>query len=693
MKHLFLTLACFATCLLYADNYYSQADNKQDEALKTALHDIISANPTRYAFGSGARHTWAGFYYTDRREDNSVWDMYSNVTRYFGEMNASIEGIDIEHTFPKSWWGGSVNDGYKDLHLLTPADYSANRSKSNNAIGVVVVPNFDNGSFKVGKNPDYGDFKVFEPADEYKGDFARIFFYVATCYQDYPWVLDNSKYGSFYALSDNYLTFQPWVIDILLDWHRKDPVSVKERNRMEEVYIIQGNRNPFIEYPCLVEYIWGDRRGEAVHFNDLVNTSSDERFDVLNDQSGCQCVIEQPTLVRPLSNSVFEFEEASRNENITASLRVYAAQLSEPLKFHITGADSAYFSLKQSSLTAAQANRGTNIEITFSPISLGQHTALLHIESSEVKDSITLKGLCSTVFHAFNATDVSESSFVAQWSDAEVESYSLDVYQYPMLCSDSLALDLNPITIANINAQYKDNFRITGSVITYRSMLKLGSLERHGDVTIAGLPLYEHNHLLGSATQYEQDNKSSLIIIADNDTLATYQLDSTLTEFEIELPDSIDNLQFVQGDTTQRILIGYLTISTCHRKPTRQSLDGYPKDIHGTNFRVDYQFADENDSVYYQVTPFGGKISEEIVVKNSPNDALEINEINRIKYVTLDGYLHLFDLEPESRINLYNSVGQLVYTGTNAMDECRIPLYNHGLYIIQIDNKSTHIIY
>ena len=679
-----------STTIIFANDYYSQAEGKQDEALKTALHDIISANPVRFGFGSGAHHTWEGFYYTDRREDNSVWDMYSNETRYFGDMFASIAGIDIEHTFPKSWWGGSINDGYKDLHLLTPADYSANRSKSNNAMGVVVVPNFDNGSFKVGKNPDYGDFKVFEPADEYKGDFARIFFYVATCYQDYQWVLDNTNYGSYYALSDDYLTFQPWLVDIMLQWHRQDPVSVKERERMEQVFNIQGNRNPYIEYPCLVEYIWGDRKGQSINFDDLVNTSSDERYDILNDQSGCQCVIEEPTLIRPLSGSTHEFQEASRNEYVTDKIRIYTAQISKTLNFSISGADSASFVLKTQSVSASRANKGTNIEITFNPTYLGIHTAQLHITSSEINDSITLEGLCSTIFHAFEAKDIQESSFTAQWSDAEVDNYMLDVYRYPMICYDSIVIDLNPITIANIRAQYNDNFAMTGSVITYKSMLKLGSLERHGDVTIAGLPLNEDNRLLGSATQYEQDSLGSLHIIANGDTIATYHLDSTLTEFDIELPDSIESLKFAQGDSTQRILIGYLNISTCHRKPTHQSLEGYPVMVEGTEFKVDYLF--DNDSVCYRVTPLGGKESEEIVVKYTPQSDLKNNSANNIQYVTLDGTLHLLNLNGANDISIYEVSGKLISTYHSTGNTYQLPLPNSGVYIISIQNNN-HISY
>ncbi len=92
---------------------------------------------------------------------------------------------------------------------------------------------------------------VFEPADEYKGDFARTYFYVVTAYQNLSW-----KYTYMVADGD-YPSLQPWAIEMLLKWHRDDPVSEKELKRNEVVYSIQTNRNPFIDYPELAEYIWG----------------------------------------------------------------------------------------------------------------------------------------------------------------------------------------------------------------------------------------------------------------------------------------------------------------------------------------------------------------------------------------------------------------------------------------------------
>ena len=48
---------------------------------------------------------------------------------------------------------------------------------------------------------------------------------------------------------------------MMLNWNAKDPVSDKERNRNDSVYASrQKNRNPFIDYPELVDYVYGDKQ-------------------------------------------------------------------------------------------------------------------------------------------------------------------------------------------------------------------------------------------------------------------------------------------------------------------------------------------------------------------------------------------------------------------------------------------------
>ena len=257
-------------------DYYRYAQGQADSTLKNHLGYIICCGK-RYKYGSGSHRTWDAFFYTDRDTNtNRVLDMYSHNVRFFdpAKPTASVADFDIEHMLPKSWWGGDVNPAYCDLFHLVPGDYSANRSKSNHAPGIPGDSTFNNGSFVTGSGSAYGLTRVFCPEDEYKGDFARAYFYIATCYGDSLTWLSTGEPGVAMT-NEGWQEFRPWLRDLLVSWHRLDPVSDKEKARAIEVNKIQGNRNPFIDYPDLVEYIWGDKQGIAVDFYTLPQSYGD----------------------------------------------------------------------------------------------------------------------------------------------------------------------------------------------------------------------------------------------------------------------------------------------------------------------------------------------------------------------------------------------------------------------------------
>lgn len=261
-------------------DYYRHAQGTADSTLKNHLGNIICRG-VRYRYGSGTRKTWDAFYYTDRDTNtNQVLDMYSNNVRYFDpeKPTASVSGFDIEHMLPKSWWGGDVNPAYCDLFHLVPGDYSANRSKSNHAPGIPADSSFNNGSFVTGSGAAYGLARVFCPEDQYKGDFARAYFYIAACYGDSLVWLTGGEPGVAMT-NEGWQEFRPWLRDLLVEWHRMDPVSEKEKARAIEVNKIQGNRNPFIDYPELVEYIWGNKQGQNVDFYTLTQSYGDAYSD------------------------------------------------------------------------------------------------------------------------------------------------------------------------------------------------------------------------------------------------------------------------------------------------------------------------------------------------------------------------------------------------------------------------------
>lgn len=267
----------FATTAIAQAEYYTSIDGtKGGAALKTALYNLIK-NHQQISYGSGTSSTWGAFYTTDAVIENGqrrVLDMYSNEKRYFGSKGSAVSGMNIEHSVAKSWWGGGKNNAYCDLHHLNPSDQNANSRKSNYPLGELTSVNWDNGVTFVGKaNIDGSSQNAYEPCDEYKGDFARTFMYMFTCYQDLTWEYTWMNYEN-----STYPTLKPWAVELLLKWHKQDPVSEKEVNRNNAVHAVQGNRNPYIDYPQLADYVWGDSINYTFHLNgDVEGGTGDDK--------------------------------------------------------------------------------------------------------------------------------------------------------------------------------------------------------------------------------------------------------------------------------------------------------------------------------------------------------------------------------------------------------------------------------
>lgn len=245
--------------------YYQQADGKKGSALKTALAEIINSHTTISYDG-----LWDAYKTTDKRSDGKVWDMYSNTTNFvFGTDKAGNykkEGdvYNREHSLPKSWFN-EASPMKSDLVHVVPTDGYVNNRRSNYPFGETDGDKYkSNNSFsKVGtcKTEGYTGV-VFEPNDIYKGDFARIYFYMVTCYEN-----NVSGWNSDMLAKNKYPAFKTWALNMLLRWAKEDPVSQKEIDRNSGVYQLQKNRNPFVDYPGLEEYIWGDKKNVAFSYD------------------------------------------------------------------------------------------------------------------------------------------------------------------------------------------------------------------------------------------------------------------------------------------------------------------------------------------------------------------------------------------------------------------------------------------
>jgi len=248
------------------DGYYDSATGT-GFTLKTQLHNIIKDH-TSVSYTPGV---WDAIYTTDVRPDGFVWDMYSDVpggsAAYYYTLgsdqcgNYSGEGscYNREHSFPKSWFN-DASPMYTDLFHLYPTDGYVNGKRGNFPFGEVGTVSWEstNGS-KLGacNYPGYSG-TVFEPIDEYKGDFARTYFYMATRYEDIIsyWETNESNADAVLnGTSDQ--VYEEWYLEMIIEWHTNDPVSQKEMDRNDAVYAIQANRNPFIDHPEFVVQIWG----------------------------------------------------------------------------------------------------------------------------------------------------------------------------------------------------------------------------------------------------------------------------------------------------------------------------------------------------------------------------------------------------------------------------------------------------
>ena len=258
------------------DGYYSSVDHTSSPtAILNALNGIISGH-TVIPYDDLEPYYQQTDFYSD-----TLWDMYSTCRFVAGDANkqqsALCDGWNKEHVCCQSWLGsGSM---VSDLYNVYPTDARVNNLRSNYPYGEVNGPN----GTGITKDPDghalgkrgsssttisgYSDM-VFEPHDNYKGDFARTFMYMVARYRSNTL---NSGNGSVMFVS-NKTDFTTYAKNLLMKWHRNDPVSQKEIDRNQAVYGIQKNRNPFIDYPDLAEYIWGDKVGQQIDLSSLTPT-------------------------------------------------------------------------------------------------------------------------------------------------------------------------------------------------------------------------------------------------------------------------------------------------------------------------------------------------------------------------------------------------------------------------------------
>ena len=272
MKHFIFLFLFFVSFVAFSQppaGYYNAANGLTGEDLRIALHNIISNGSVVLSYNNLPDY----YETTDVKPNGKVWDMYSDIPggtppyEFSFGMNCGSYGgesdcYNREHSVPASWFNDN-SPMYSDIYHIVPTDGYVNGRRSNYPFGEVGSTTWtsQNGS-KLGSNTFAGySGTVFEPIDSFKGDFARIYFYMATRYKD-----EISSWSSVMFSGNNLTTYGK---NLMYAWHQLDPVSTKERNRNNTAYVYQHNRNPYVDNPTWVDNIWGPSSGI---YDNFINT-------------------------------------------------------------------------------------------------------------------------------------------------------------------------------------------------------------------------------------------------------------------------------------------------------------------------------------------------------------------------------------------------------------------------------------
>ena len=238
-------------------SYYSGISSTLGSSLANELNSLISSNTSVISYSNLYTKAYPT---TDVMPGTDiVWDIYSNeiydITSDSGS-SATSEGMGFnrEHTVPQSWFS-KASPMVSDIYHVYPTDIYVNNQRSSYVYDDVssASKTYNNGS-KLGTGTIFSSKTTFEIADEYKGDIARGYFYMAIRYKDKLSSWTSGEAQNIFSSSYPYLTSN--AISIFTKWSHLDPVSDKEMIRNDAIYSLQNNRNPFIDHPEWIDTIW-----------------------------------------------------------------------------------------------------------------------------------------------------------------------------------------------------------------------------------------------------------------------------------------------------------------------------------------------------------------------------------------------------------------------------------------------------
>ena len=667
---LLVVLTCLFPFFVFAEipaGYYDDAVGKSGEDLQKSLSTILNdANDVGY------NGLWNLYKTTDRRSDGKVWDMYSDVTNYtFGTDQCGTYGVEgdcynREHSVPKSWFN-ERSPMKSDAWHVYPIDGKINGMRSNNPFGEVGsgASGSKNGFSKWGKcvTPGYSG-TVFEPNDEYKGDFARTYFYFATRYKG----VATSGQGAL-VFTSTYPYITGWQLDMLLRWHKKDPVSPKELDRNEAVYDSrQGNRNPFIDYPELVDLIFGDSRN----------------IPFMPDGG------DAPYIEAPRNGSTVDMGIASVNSSspVTVQLSVRGRNIESAVSVEVGGNDSECFSVNRRELTADEVNNGTTVELAYRSSVVGSHEAVLEISGGGLKSPVVvnLKGQAIDDFVALPAKDITENSFVAAWTPkSEATDYELNVW-YDDYSSSAPEKDILDVTFSS----KPDSWTYEEYTAVESGKLRLGSGKDDG---IAISPVVDLSaddvSITVEASPYRTTDNSVLYILVDDEPVDEISLpEGTVTKtIPFKGGSKSSKIKF-RAEKGHRVYLHSVKVKSGGGF-TMVALDGYPRRVGDVN---EYKVSDLTPAVqyHYTVTPYVGEVAQSVsntISVSTWSAAVDDMEADRVLIFTSGTVLHILNAPMNAVASWYTMDGRLCGSRILHSEEVEWEL-PEGIYIVRVVSPS-----
>ena len=411
--------------------YYANIDGKATDSndnLRKTLCTIISNGYTTIGYSSLPNSVYAASsnpsdFYNGSGSSKTMEDIYSSYPYNSSQDGSSATtcgtGWNKEHTVPQSWFG-KASPMVSDAHHVFPTDIRMNSCRSNYPYG-------ENNASKYCSSYGYGHLgtstfsgytgQVFDPGSKedcggncYRGDIARVYFYMATRYRTTNFT--NGTGGTSFTYTNGVADLTDYMKNLMLKWHREDPVSEKELKRNNAIYAHQKNRNPFVDYPCLVEYIWGDKKGETVSLSSLISGYTGV---------GTDCCSSEPTLT--VSSSSVTISPIATSSSTTQTFIVTGANLTGSISITKNSGSSSYITVSPTSITSGY--NGTNIiTITYNaPASAGTHTATLTISSTGATPvTVNITASCAASYTATWMADGSQvgTSYAASGASPDV---------------------------------------------------------------------------------------------------------------------------------------------------------------------------------------------------------------------------------------------------------------------------------